>query len=218
MTLVKPGLLATEAAFRKAYVTPGKPKSPKNPEHLRTFLGDVMIRNTRAAADVRLPRRIAASVPVAPSAAEARVYEMVSRFVSGRYRTQAETRVPRMALDLMQRQAGSRPQTLGRSVARALAGESWVGAGDRREMEAILDLVSGIEESSKGAQLARMLAAHPGKTVVFTEFVATLDHLRRVCEESGISYALFSGDLSRAEKDGAISQFRDQARVLLSTG
>ena len=39
-----------------------------------------------------------------------------------------------------------------------------------------------------------------------------------ICEEHGISHALFSGDLSRADKDAAIASFRDQARVLLSTG
>ena len=34
ITLLKPGLLATEAEFRKTYVTPGKPKTPKNPAQL----------------------------------------------------------------------------------------------------------------------------------------------------------------------------------------
>ena len=32
ITLLKPGLLATEADFRKTYMTPGKPKAPKQPE------------------------------------------------------------------------------------------------------------------------------------------------------------------------------------------
>jgi SNF2 family DNA or RNA helicase len=63
-----------------------------------------------------------------------------------------------------------------------------------------------------------MLAAHAGKAVVFTEFIPTLDYLSRVCDAHGISYSLFSGDLSRAEKDAAIAQFRDHSRVLLSTG
>jgi superfamily II DNA/RNA helicase len=63
-----------------------------------------------------------------------------------------------------------------------------------------------------------MLDAHPGKAVVFTEFVATLDHLQRVCEQRGISHVIFKGELSRAEKDAAIARFRDEARVLLSTG
>ncbi len=46
------------------------------------MLGEVMIRNTRAAADVHLPRRIAATVPVQPSEAEARIYDKVSQFVA----------------------------------------------------------------------------------------------------------------------------------------
>jgi len=214
ITLLKPGLLATEADFRKTYVTSGKPKTPKNPEQLRILLSDVMIRNTRAAADVHLPRRIAASVAVPPSEMEARIYDTVSHFVAERFRQAT----PRLALELMQRQAGSSPVALSRSVARALGEETWVQPGDRRELEEILEMVSAIEESGKGTQLGRMLAAHPGKAVVFTEFVPTLDHLRRICEQHGISYALFSGQLPRAEKDAAIAHFRDEARVLLSTG
>ena len=218
ITLLKPGLLATEAEFRKTYVTPGKPKAPRNAEQLRAMLSDVMVRNTRAAADVQLPRRIAATVAVAPSQAEERVYGMVSHFVAARYRPAAGRRAPLLALDLMQRQAGSSALALGRSVDRALREDTWVQAGDRPELEAILDLAWAVEESSKGAQLGRMLAAHPGKAVVFTEFIPTLDHLARICEDRGISYSLFSGDLSRAEKDAAIARFRDQTHVLLSTG
>jgi len=182
------------------------------------MLGDVMIRNTRAAADVQLPRRIAATVHVAPSAPEARIYDLVSQFVAGRYRPAAGKQAPPLALDLMQRQAGSSPPALIRSVAHALREGTWAQAGDRRDLEAILDLASKVERSAKGIQLGRMLSAHPGKAVVFTEFIPTLDHLTGVCEEHGISYALFSGDLPRAGKDSAIARFRDEARVLLSTG
>jgi SNF2 family DNA or RNA helicase len=218
ITLLKPGLLDTEAEFRKKHVTPGKPKAPKHPEQLRSLLGDVMIRNTRAAADVQLPHRIAATVPVAPSPAEAQTYELVSHFVAGQYRAPDDRRPPPRVLDLMLRQAGSSPPALRRSVTHALRDESWVPAGDRLALEAILDMASGIEESGKGTQLARMLAAHPGKSVVFTEFLPTLEHLRLVCEAHGISYSVFSGDLSRPEKDAAIARFRDHASVLLSTG
>src|SRR6266550_3590979 len=92
-------------------------------------------------------------------------------------------------------QAGSSPAALGRSVARALSEDTWVQAEDRRELEAILDLASGVDRSGKGAQLASMLSTHPAKAVVFTEFLPTLDHLARVCDEHGISYSLFSGGL-----------------------
>ena len=218
ITLLKPGLLATEPDFRKAYVTPGKPKAPRNPEQLRTMLGDVMIRNTRAAVDVKLPRRIAASVPVTPSKTEEETYNRVSRFVVGRYRQPSGKQAPPGALDLMLRQAGSSPQALARSAAHALAEANWVDPAGRRELEAILDLAAGVDESAKGLQLGKMLAAREGKAVVFTEFLPTLDHLRRVCDQHDVPYAFFSGELSRAEKDAAIARFRDHARVLLSTG
>jgi SNF2 family DNA or RNA helicase len=218
ITLLKPGLLATEPDFRKTYLTPGKPKAPRNPEQLRTMLGEVMIRNTRAAADVNLPRRIAASVPVTPSKAEEETYARVSRFVAGRYRQPSGKHAPPGALDLMLRQAGSSPQALARSASHALAEANWLDAAGRQELENIFDLAAGVDESAKGIQLGRMLAARQSKAVVFTEFLSTLDHLRRVCERHAVPYAYFSGELSRAEKDAAIADFRDHARVLLSTG
>jgi superfamily II DNA or RNA helicase len=218
ITLLKPGLLATEAEFRKSYVTAGKANTPKNPEQLRNMLGEVMIRNTRAAADVQLPRRIAATVAIRPSETEAQIYEIVSKFVSGRYKTASGAAVPRMSLDLLQRQAGSSPSALGRAVMRALRDEAWTRSEDRGELESILEVAAGIEESGKGRQLGEMLSAHSGKAVVFTEFIDTLEHLARVCEERGISHSIFRGDFSRAEKDAAVAHFRDEARVLLSTG
>jgi superfamily II DNA or RNA helicase len=218
ITLLKPGLLSTEPDFRKTYVTPGKPKAPRSPERLRAMLGEVMIRNTRAAADVNLPRRIAATVLVTPSKTEEETYDRVSRFVAGRYRREAGGQAPPGALDLMLRQAGSSPQALARSAAHALQEACWVDSTGRRELEVIFELTAGMEESAKGIQLGAMLAARRSKTVVFTEFLPTLDHLRRVCERHDVPYAFFSGELSRAEKDAAIAHFRDHARVLLSTG
>jgi SNF2 family DNA or RNA helicase len=216
ITLLKPGLLSTEAEFKSRYVTPGKPKVPKNPSRLRELLNDVMIRNTRAAADVQLPRRIAASVIVPPTDAEAQLYDMVSRFVAARYKPAQSYWGRRQALDLLQRQAGSSPQALARSLSRSANGDS--SRADRRELETILELASSIDSGAKAARLAHMLAARPGKVVVFTEFIPTLEHLARTCESAGIHYSLFSGDLSRAEKDAAIARFRDHALVLLSTG
>jgi len=216
ITLLKPGLLATESEFRKLYVNAAKPKSPKNPDQLRALLAEVMVRNTRSAADVRLPHRIAASVVVAPSAAEAELYERVSAFVAERYKTSEHAGV--MALSWMQRQAGSSPQALHRSIVRRLSDHQRPDRSDVSELESILDLASRVGDGSKGNQLGEMLAARKAKTVVFTEFVPTLEHLAEICRRRSIRYALFSGDLSRGEKDSAIARFRDEADVLLSTG
>ena len=48
LTLLKPGIFKTLKEFRAAYVTPGKPRQPANPERLRELMRDAMVRNTRA--------------------------------------------------------------------------------------------------------------------------------------------------------------------------
>jgi superfamily II DNA or RNA helicase len=216
ITVLKPGLLATESEFKKLFVTPGKPKSPKNPERLRELLKEVMIRNTRAVADVRLPHRIASSIVVAPTDAEAELYALVTSFVQRNYKTGGALS---LAFEWMQRHAGSSPHSLRQAVGRALSEDRSVTAGGNRKLlEQIHEAVSGLQDSGKGQRLGEMLAAHRGKSVVFTDFVQTLEYLERICLRHGIPFATFRGDLSRAEKDAAIARFRDDVPVLLSTG
>ena len=215
ITVLKPGLLSTEAEFKKQFVTAGKPRSPKNPGRLRGLLADVMIRNTRSTVDVHLPHRIASSVVVSPSPEEAEVYGRISEFVSSKYKAKGGSA---MALSSLLRQAGSSPHALSRSLGRAIREESWAGPKEKLELSGIQEAVSRIRTSAKGEQLGDMLASHSGKMVVFTEFAPTLDHLAEICQQRSIPYARFSGDLSRPEKDAAIARFRDDARVLLSTG
>ncbi len=85
-------------------------------------------------------------------------------------------------------------------------------------MEALQELAAQIPESGKGRRLGQMLAARSSKIVVFTEFVPTLEYLAQIAESHAVPYALFRGDMSRAEKDASIAAFRDEADVLLSTG
>ena len=220
ITVLKPGLLATEAEFRKRFLSPGKAKSPRNPEQLRELLGEVMVRNTRSAVEVRLPHRVAASVRVLPSPAEAQLYETVSDYVAARYGKTNSARD--LALHMLQRQAGSSTPALTRAVGRMLERGEGLDASDRRELEAMQEAASQISWSGKGLQLGRMLAGTEGrpeaKAVVFTEFTATLEHLAEVCDQHSLRYAVFRGDMSKAEKDAAIARFRDNANVLLSTG
>ncbi len=61
VTLLKPGAFSTPADFKHEFVNPKDPRKPANPEKLREVLRSVMIRNTRAAADVSLPPRFAST-------------------------------------------------------------------------------------------------------------------------------------------------------------
>ena len=56
LTLLKPGIFKTLKEFRAAYMTPGKPRQPANPDSLRQLMRDAMVRNTRAAVALKLPQ------------------------------------------------------------------------------------------------------------------------------------------------------------------
>ena len=190
ITLLKPGLLATEAEFRKRYVTAGQAQSAQEP---RTTAG-----HARRGDDPQYPGRggRATAAPHrgqrdrAPPRRRRRGYtRMVSHFVAGRYRLAGRRPLAAQALDLMQRQAGSSPQALGRSVARALSrGRRWVQSG--RELEPILDLASGIDASGK-ANAARADArcppgqggglhrVHPDAGGIWRRICEALGHLLR---------------------------------------
>ena len=64
LTLLKPGIFKTLKEFRLAYMTPGKPRQPANPERLRALMRGAMIRNTRAVVALKLPRRHATTIKV----------------------------------------------------------------------------------------------------------------------------------------------------------
>jgi SNF2 family DNA or RNA helicase len=52
ITVLKPGLLSTDAQFKRDYVKRGNPRLPVNSDKLRELLREVMIRNTRSLVDV----------------------------------------------------------------------------------------------------------------------------------------------------------------------
>ena len=64
LTLLKPGIFKTLKEFRLAYMTPGNPRQPANPERLRALMRGAMIRNTRAVVALKLPRRHATTIKV----------------------------------------------------------------------------------------------------------------------------------------------------------
>ncbi len=57
ITLLRPGQLRTPAEFRRRYVAKGDRLRPSNVEELRRLVREVMIRNRRAEAGLRLPPR-----------------------------------------------------------------------------------------------------------------------------------------------------------------
>ena len=73
------------------------------------------------------------------------------------------------------------------------------------------------DSNAKGDRLLQLLREFPDKMVIFTQFRATQEMLRRKLDEAGHDVAVFHGGLSRLEKEAAIEHFRGPARLLLAT-
>jgi superfamily II DNA or RNA helicase len=210
LTLLKPGVFKTESDFKASYVTPRQPRSPSNRDRLQALMRDVMIRNTRALVDVKLPPRQALTVRVEPDDAERDCYALLSDAL------REACRMPtaghhRMALNHLLQAAGSSPAAAEAALGRLAKGEcpgEWTALRDR------YTALGG--KSAKTRALMDILRRNPSeKKMVFARYNATLDSLAAALEAEGIAYARFDGHLSGLQKDAAIAEFRDNVPVLL---
>jgi SNF2 family DNA or RNA helicase len=206
LTLLKPGLLQTEAAFKKQYVDAKNGRVPKNPEQLRSLMREVMVRNTRALVDVKLPKRFATTITVAPSASEKQLYQDLSEYL--RSKTAGLDRLSRTNL-LMR--AGSSPGALADSLkqlSKRLPDE---------ELQSLAKRAGQIKQVEKAKALVEMLTKSSQKTLVFSAHKATSTYLASTLKAANIPFAEFQGGMSLKEKDAAIATFRDEVGVLLAS-
>ena len=206
ITLLKPGQFKTERLFKQAYMQRGDSRKPANKERLRELLRDVMIRNTRSAIDLKLPRRFATTARLEPSATERELYNGITDFARAR-----SDSLPRSLMQLLLREAGSSPAALRATLMRLRLehGES---------VDNLLNLAQRVGETARERALLEILGKNQEeKKVVFTQYLKSLGSVASLLERRGVPFALFSGDLSAREKDEAIRRFRDDLPILLST-
>jgi SNF2 family DNA or RNA helicase len=204
VTLLRPGQFATPAAFRKRFVDPASPTSPKNREALRELLGEVMVRNTRASCGLKLPPRYVSTVVVEPADDERALYAAAMAAL----RAAADPRVRRTA-GLLLLEAGSSPAAVRATLDRlasdaAFAGVARAAGGhDTRKGRALIDIV----HTGGAAQV-----------LVFTRYRATARWLLELLARERIPHAAVHGELSGADKQVALAAFRaGDVQVLVST-
>ena len=212
LTLLKPGIFKTLKEFRTAYMTPGKPRRPAYPERLRELMRDAMIRNTRAAVALRLPRRHAATVRVDGQAGERDAYRDLAELA----RLLAADGSPgrhRLALQHLLAAAGSSPAAAAMAVERFSTRHA-----DAPDWRALAERWAAMGTGGKEAALLDLLRRNPAeKTLVFVHYRETLAHLADVLTKAGIGFSRFEGSLSGPDKDAAIADFRERVPVLLCT-
>ena len=213
LTLLKPGIFKTLKDFRAQYMTPGKPRQPANPDSLRQLMRGAMIRNTRAAVAVKLPRRHASTIKAEPVAGEAEAYRLLGTAARDLAAASGGAGRQRLVLHHLLGAAGSSPAAAARACRRI--GEQ--RPSDRAWQE-LATRFAAIPSGGKETALIELLQRNPAeKKLVFVQARETLEHLGQRLATAGIAFARFDGGMSGPEKDAAIAEFRDSASTVLLT-
>jgi superfamily II DNA or RNA helicase len=219
LTLLQPGIFKTQKEFRAVYMVPGKPREPVNRERLRDLMRGVMVRNTRALAALRMPRRHASTLRTVPTAAEADCYAELTTLVRVLAATSqasgggAVIGHHRLSVQHLLAAAGSSPAACAAALARAAERDP----GDPR-WAALLVRARAVGTGAKETALLRLLAQNPAeKKLVFVQNRDSLAHLADRLRGLNMPFVMFSGDMTGPQKDAAVEAFRDRVPLLLCT-
>jgi superfamily II DNA or RNA helicase len=207
VTLLRPGHLPPPKEFRRRFINRDRPYEPREPEQLRQLLGQVMIRNTRANAGIRLPSRRAETVLYEPESAERNFWE----------EWDSELRIALLAMPpgqaslwgrLLLQAAGSSPS-------------AWLDALDKfpdRQLAAHWKTRAPLTQSweRKIAVLPPMTQT-TGGLVIFSQFLATQKALAEALTTKRIKTWVLNGQVPAADRQSIVDRFRDQGGALLLT-
>ena len=202
ITLLKPGQFKTEKVFKQEFLEKGQTRRPANKEKLRELLKDVMIRNTRSAIDVKLPKRFATTLRLAPTECEQKIYQWLTDYL----RRQNTSRFTRR---LLLTEAGSSPFALRKSLLNMFPVE---------DIQEVMSLIDELPQIAKAQSLIELLRRKPEeKKIIFTQYLKSLEYLEDLLTKQEIPFVSFKGEMSNAEKNEAIQRFKDEIPVLIST-
>jgi SNF2 family DNA or RNA helicase len=207
VTLLQPGQLPTPKEFRARFIDPKRPRQPREPEELRRLLGQVMIRNTRANAGIRLPPRHAETVMFEPDEAERAFWhqwEAEFRASLGQLSPSQASLWGRLLLQA----AGSSPaawrEALKKFPDRAAA-RAW---GEQAPLEA---------SWQRKCALLEPLTRGPGGAVIFTQFLQTQAVLAGHLRAAGVETFVINGATPPPERQPISEEFHARGGALLLT-
>lgn len=214
ITLLKPGQLKTASAFRQEFMTRGDPTDPQNREKLKDLLNAVMIRNTRALANINIPPRFAQTIRVQATRTEQELYQRITELVR-RMNADGGSH-QKLLLKHLLAEAGSSPQAVSLTLNNLLVKRD-MPPDREKEIRAINNLCRSMDFTQKNRMLFKLIKSNPGKIIIFVKYLGTLDSLVQFLDWERIPHALFHGGMQNIEKDQQIERFRDDVDVLLTT-
>jgi superfamily II DNA or RNA helicase len=211
VSLIRPGHLGGRREFLGRYDERSGRASEAARRDVRTLLGEIMIRNTRALSGVRLPPRFARTLLVAPDVAEGELY----RHLVSALRALGAGGRTRLLLSVLLQEAGSSPDAVRATLEK-------IRASDDRPSEVLerlapaIDFLGGGLRTAKGRALLQILGERE-PTVVFTRFRATLDFLAATLAEAGVASERMDGGVPARLRREVMERAREHGSVLLST-
>ena len=207
VTLLQPGQLPSPKEFRARFMDPKRPRQPREPEELRRLLGQVMIRNTRANAGLKLPSRRAETVLFEPDEAE--------RVFWTQWETDFRARLAQLGASqaslwgrLLLQAAGSSP------AAWRSALEKFPDRGAARGWREQAPLEGSWKRK---CDLLVPLAKGEGGVVIFTQFLETQAALAEYLRGAGVETFVINGSTPPPERQPITEEFRERAGALLLT-
>ena len=216
ITLLKPGQLKTASEFRKKFMTRGDPTDPRNRSRLKALLGEVMIRNTRAIANIGLPPRFAHTIRVDPSGSEKGLYERITGLIQGINATDGTGPGRKLLLKTLLAEAGSSPHAVNMTLSRMLSKKDLL-LHHQKEIQAINNLCRSMDDTRKSRMLLKLIRSSSEKKIIFVKYLATLDHLSTFLSWNKVPHAMFHGRLNNRSKDEQIKRFKEETNILLTT-
>ena len=217
--LLRPGLLGTYRTFGREFMRRGDRRMPQNTGRLATLLGETMIRTTRASTSIRFPKREVTNVHFDLSrsgAGDLRRRDAARPAASPGAAASRKRGAIKLTLLTLQKEIGSSSfaavPTLGKLLARESPGPA------RTELEDLLVRARAVDANAKfeGRDEAPALP-RATRSSSSPSSGPRSSSWRARSARSGSRPCVFHGALTLREKEAAIAQFRDRARVLVST-
>ena len=191
VTLLQPGQLPSPKEFRARFLDPKRPRQPREPDELRRLLGQVMIRNTRATAGLKLPSRRAETVLFEAEESERAFWEQWDGELRARL-SQFNASQSNLWGRLLLQTAGSSPAAWREQ---APLEKCW-----QRKCELIPPLAQG-----------------EGGAVVFTQFLETQAALAEFLRRAKVETFVINGSTPAPERQPITEEFHRRGGALLLT-
>ena len=207
VTLLQPGHLPSPKEFRARFLDPKRPRQPREPEELRRLLGQVMIRNTRATAGLKLPPRQAETVLFEPEPDERAFWEQWDGELRARL-AQLNASQSNLWGRLLLQTAGSSPA-------------AWRAALEKfpdTQAASVWRAQAPLEKSwRRKCELIPPLARGEGGAVVFTQFLETQAALAEFLRGAKVETFVVNGSTPAPERQPITEEFRKRGGALLLT-